>query len=303
VKAVADDRIVNTAGQMMKNTIRIRLLAPLGVYPRTGFTTNGACLELGDDLAFTAVEIASPGSHGLTCEHYSELEFLSPEETRFFGAAALSLHPDHGVFMFYPLPFHTDLSSRLPKRGNLHALAHGLLESIDPESFEASGATLPPAKNGPSYRRHDRDIDREVFDAIVSGAHLTDYLTIRGLGALVNADTLWSRRESQIAAVMMLHVAMEASFQLTLRQLRERGIANPSALDAGRFIEGVFGNPGLDIRYFADYYEDRIKAAHPMSRFGTFPFPPLAVDDFCDLRSSLVEVFVFLITGRVWPNM
>ena len=52
-------------------------------------------------------------------------------------------------------------------------------------------------------------------------------------------------------------------------------------------------------RYFSEFYDDRIKTMHPSSRLGIFPVAPLAADDFYFLRQGLVEVYYWLITGRV----
>jgi len=101
------------------------------------------------------------------------------------------------------------------------------------------------------------------------------------------------------SAVTALHIAMEASFQITLRVLRERGTQNPSAIDAGNFIEKVFGGLSDGLPYFRDWYADRIMTSHPSSRFGTFAYPPLEADDYYDLRDSLHHVYVYLITGEV----
>jgi hypothetical protein len=53
-------------------------------------------------------------------------------------------------------------------------------------------------------------------------------------------------------------------------------------------------------KYYEEFYEDRIKAVHPNSRFGPAKFTPLYVDDLFMLYNDLLRTFEFLITGK--PN-
>jgi hypothetical protein len=108
----------------------------------------------------------------------------------------------------------------------------------------------------------------------------------------------WQHREIAEAAVIQLYITLDVSLQLMLRVLRERGVPNPSAVDAGALIDETF-NPEIDTgSYFADYYADRIKAMHPSSRFGVFPVAPLEADDYFFLRHGMVQVYHWLIAKR-----
>jgi hypothetical protein len=122
---------------------------------------------------------------------------------------------------------------------------------------------------------------------------------MRGLGALLQADMCSQHLEIAEVAVLPLYVALEASFQLVSRLLREQGVSNPTALDAGALVDAEVFNQrhGAD-NYFGDFYEDRIKTMHPSSRFGVFAVPPLASDDYFFLRHALVEVYHWLITKQ-----
>lgn len=101
------------------------------------------------------------------------------------------------------------------------------------------------------------------------------------------------------AAVLQLYITLEVSFQLVLRLLRERGVPNRSAVDAGALIDEVI-NPGTDSGgYFEAYYEDRIKTTHPSSRFGVFAVVPLIADDYFFLRHAMVKVYYWLITKQI----
>ena len=52
---------------------------------------------------------------------------------------------------------------------------------------------------------------------------------MRGLAALLRADMCWQHREIAEAAVIQLYIALDASFQMVLRLLREQGMPNPTA--------------------------------------------------------------------------
>jgi hypothetical protein len=91
----------------------------------------------------------------------------------------------------------------------------------------------------------------------------------------------------------------DLSFQMILRLLREQGVSNPTALDAGALIDAeVFNHRHGPGSYFGDFYEDRIKTMHPSSRFGVFAAPPVYADDYFFLRDGLVEVYHWLITKQ-----
>ncbi len=100
-------------------------------------------------------------------------------------------------------------------------------------------------------------------------------------------------------ATYALYVSLDASFALIRRKMEQQGHKNPSAYEAAEWIDAAFGVPYDGYRYFEDYYDDRIKALHPNSRFGSFPFPPLAADDSYGLVPHLREVYKYLILGEI----
>ena len=158
---------------------------------------------------------------------------------------------------------------------------------------------LPTAVGGPPYQHQQNEVDETLLSHLMSSIALDDHLLMRGLGAFLKASMLWQRTEFAEAATLMLFVALEASFQLVLRLLRSRGISNPSAEDAGNFIDATFNPPGMDAgSYFFESYVGRVKTMHPSSRYGVFPFAPLHADDYMHLRHDLLALFAFLITGH-----
>lgn len=286
----------------MQSRLRVRTMSPLGRYPNKTISVGKNRLLVRDDIVITTVPIVEPKYHGFMPEDYSEVEFLSLEEIRLLASFALALRPDAGMAYAYPLPFHFDIDRDETSEDSLfqQAVAHSLAEG---NRWVARGAVLPPAVGGPKYQLFATPLDEDLTSRLLQHISIQDRMLIRGLGAQIKADMLWQHHEFREAAIMMLHVAMEASFQIVLRTLSKNKISNPSAEDAGEFIGQVF-NPGVvPGKYFSDYYEDRIKSLHPLSRFGEFAFPPLQADDYYDLRTDLSAVYAFLIAGHIWSDI
>ncbi|MCO1381794.1 hypothetical protein [Burkholderia multivorans] len=277
--------------------VRVRVFSPLGFYPKHSIAIPGARLLVRDDLIVSAVQVEPPEAHGFGDEHFSDLEFLALEETRFLAGITLGVHPDNGMAYTYPLSGHVDVAFGLDE-GALLKAAQQHAARISERGWWGPGTVLPPACGGPAYRWREVGINVARVLDVVRATQLNDHLLMRGLGALLRADMCWQHREIAEAAVIQLYVALDVSFQIVLEVLRGQGVPNPSALDAGALIDEVF-NPGISTgSYFEDYYAGRVKTMHPSSRFGVFAVAPLEADDYYHLRHALVEVYHWLITER-----
>jgi hypothetical protein len=251
----------------------------------------------------SSVYVEPPEVHGL--EYNFELEYLALEETRFLAGIALAVPPGDGMAYTYPLYGHVDVDCGTDDdalMGAARKLAtHWSRPSTELRrefSLTTIGGSPPPAFGGPAYIWREAGVNVDNVLNVVCATRLNDHLLMRGLGALLRADMCYQHLEVADAAVLQLYVALEASFQTILRLLREEGVSDPTALDAGALIDEVF-NPEIETgSYFQDYYEDRIKTMHPSSRFGVFAGPPLNHDDYYLLREALVEVYYWLITKQ-----
>jgi hypothetical protein len=63
---------------------------------------------------------------------------------------------------------------------------------------------------------------------------------------------------------------------------------------------GMFRAEGL--KYFEEFYDQRIQTIHPGSRFGDAPYAPVMVDDYIHLREVLPQVFGYLLVGEHSPH-
>jgi hypothetical protein len=265
----------------------VRPLLPLGRYPSAVFARPEAVYAIGPDIAYLAIEIAG----GLPP---SERPWASPEEVRLISALTFSVPPGEGAVAPY-------LSSRaFHLHGTFESLssptiATALIRALSDADEEAWAEPPLPFAGGSAYETNTRaDLEgrtAKAFDAI----DCSDALLIRGLGALTKAAMLSQHYCFHTEACMSLHVAMEASGELIRRHLRNTGRAD-SYHDAGRYLSELFDEPPTGERYFAAYYDDRIKATHPNSRFGALADAPMAADDFYDLHESLLEVYFGLLT-------
>jgi hypothetical protein len=281
--------------------LRIRPLSPLGSYPRSTVNVRGARLVVAEDLSYVATEIRSEDRHGASFGGYKEVEFLSLEETRFLAAVMLSNDPEQGQLDPYPLPLHVDFPlESLPD--DLDEAARAFMRSMPSDGYETRGMVLPPLIGGPAYNRDDYALDTKVLVKLIRGAPLSDYLAVRGLGAFLGASMLTKHREFWVAGIVMLHVALDATFEIVREGLRAEGNKSPSALDAGQFVDKVFGNKEPSGPYFQDWYADRVMGVHTASRFGTTPFAPFSHDDYFDLRPQVAAMFAYLLANHVWPD-
>jgi hypothetical protein len=279
---------------------RVRLLSPLGLLPRHSVAAPGARLIARDDLVVSAVDIKPAETHGIGLKHHSDLEFMALEEIRFFASISLAVPTAEGMAYVYPLNLAFDVERGLPD-GVVLELAHKHVERFTEEGRR--DVVLPPVAGGPPYEWREKGVNVERVAELVRNISLTDHLLMRGLSAFLRSNMAWEHQEIAEAGQLLLYVALEASFQLVLRVLRERGLQNPSALDAGALMDEIEGfDPHLStMRYFEESYEGRIKTMHPSSRFGIFPIAPLEADDFFFLRYGLIEVYHWLITKRWRP--
>lgn len=279
--------------------ITIRLLSPLGVYPMQHFRHSEAALVLRADIG-AMLSLIKPCEEPE--EYYTEIEFLSPYEIRLLSAIMLSQVTDTGAFCLYPVNHALNRHSVAVDLSN-DATLNDLIDEF--VSFMRlmpmyRRVHAPPVLGGQTYDINEwaelRD-ERQV--AIFEAIDVSDHLLIRGLGALIRAGMLERFDEFLEHSGMALWVAMEASLEMVKRLLRANGVKNPSAKDAGWFLDEAFDSAWESDGYFVDFYEDRVKTVHPASRYGTFPGACLSVDDVLHLRPSLVHLYDFLITGHV----
>lgn len=223
----------------MAKQVWVRAFSPLGFYPQHSIAIPGARLLISDELIMSAVHIEPPDAHGLDDEYFSNLEFLALEETRFLAGIALAVHPNDGMAYTYPLHEHVRVDFGLDDDNALIEAARQLAVRISERGRWRQSAVLPPACGGPAYRWRENGVNVSRVLDLFAATQLNDHLLMRGLGALLRADMCWQHLEIAEAAVIQLYIALEVSYRMILRLLREQGEANPTALDAGAYRRSI----------------------------------------------------------------
>ena len=268
----------------------IAAMSPVGIYWQEGPILRSATYVNAGDLIFTACHF---GEDHLPKEFYSEFDDPRIEQIRLHGALMLSLDFDQGLALPAPtanciqVGQQPDLSDRAVL-GPIESLVRRVLG--EKASSKAHSPPPPPCAGGPSYDIRVGNSPVELQQKIWEAIDLRDYTLMRGISALLQGETMF-RSMFRTEALYSLFVSLDASFSLVIRQLKASGHSSPSAYDAQEFIEAAFSDPPSETRYFEEFYDDRIRALHPESRLGTFPYPPISVSEGYQLARALRAVW------------
>jgi hypothetical protein len=278
------------------------------MYPRGTFYVPNGFFHADERIVFSVV-------HGQSWREldedipFSEFDWASPQELRLVASLLMCEKMDYGYVRLYPLvrfsPWldvaRIDLQSEETVREVRAALLRQLAKAKSPiHQFHSLRAL---------HTRPYELVETSNFEF----ARLTDYwralevpnyVVLRGMYALIKADMLSCHYEFFEEAIVSLYIALEASFTLVLRRLKETGANNPTAHDAARWLHehfsAPFGHSAPDAteKYFAEFYEQRIMTLHPGSRFGDVPYAPNMHDDFSHLRPWLRQILAYLVLGE-----
>jgi hypothetical protein len=292
---------------------RVALFSDAGMYPRGTICLPDALFHADADIVFAVTH--GHRWHAMNKDlPYSEVAWMDPELIRLLGSMILAERPwDNLQTRFHPIA-HSDFTLNedvvdLENPRTAQAVKNALLNTI--------GNRLWPdyrQKFWTKYQQHEEFVLFEPNELCLEAIPLawkairTDqHLVVRGLHSLVKSDMLGHYPEFQEEGAIATYIALDASFQLVLRLLRAAGNPNPSAKDAGRWVYETFDEPldahsGMDIRYFEEFYDQRVQTVHPASRFGDLPFAPIMIDDRIHLRQELPSVFAYMVLGGLSPH-
>ena len=286
----------------VKNKITLRVLCTYSMLPGKSFLSKDASIFIDEDLCFLATRTQEK-------DEYYELAWCAPEEISLIGSVVVGMHPEYGKAFFYPArwPYYLeddeqdlscddqmkDIYEHLKKKIEVRHLSEK-----DLNAWEELPAFL---KDSPYSFNHQVKLSSTYQQYLLGQIKQDDHLMIRGLSHLLKCGMLRCLSRSFIdTACLEIYIALEATLQIILTRLQSAGNSNPSNKDASDYLLKSFGEPYCLDRYYQDYYDDRIKAIHPSSRFGIAMFTPLYVDDLYMLYNDLLRNYEFLITGT--PN-
>lgn len=279
---------------------RVMLFSHQGTYPKgTIFCKNGF-FHADKEIVFSLVRGESWRQLDNSIP-YSEFDWASPQEMRLMASLVMCEKTGGPKVSLYPVvgPLLRIDASELEMTWDTVRQARALLLKGDHNQEESY------------YISKCRSQPHELIDA---GLYSLDkqpafwgrldprnYLILRGIYALIKVDMLSQHREFCEEAVIAAYIALEASYQLILRELNKEGNKTPNAHDAALWLHDAIynsgGEPACDPseKYFGDFYAQRIMTLHPYSRFGEFPYSPAIHDDFFHLRHALQRVFARLL--------
>ena len=283
----------------------VRVQSPIGTYPEVVIGNKDSAFVFDKDISYSIVRLKKPPR---IRDYYSEVEWATPEEIALYSSLELSAQYGDMPITIYPLQdchimnLHPNTKLNNP---NLHKIIKDKLMSslsteVLPSCFHNSltSPSLAPFQSNNPYQTCGNSFLPERQSSLLAAIDPADHLMIRGLSTFLRSAMLCRHRHFLEEAIITLFVSLEATFRLVLRRLKDSGIPNPTSGDAANFVAKAFNQEPIE-KYFSEYYDSRIMALHPESRFGTFPHAPLMADDFYDLHESLRAMYVFLITGEV----
>lgn len=290
-----------------RHQVRVTLFRPSGIYPKVRISTRHSAFWADETLAFMVARCTEWEDH----LPHSDVMWLNPEEIRLLGSLMMTERFDGGqrsTFHLFPRSHaYIDAGIDLKKTGTLVEIKKSLLETrghLDWREMQNAWATIGDTK----FQCFPADwLQMDILPLFWNRISLRNLVLLRGIYALIKADMLALEYEFREEATINTFIALDASFELVLRHLKQSGTPSPSSRDAGMWLYRTFDEPlglsyGENARYFEAFYDQRIRTLHPGSRLGDMPFAPLAWDDYSHLRSSLPGIFGFLLTRQYTPE-
>lgn len=290
---------------------RVTLFLPQGRYPQGTFCAPTGLFHADHEIVFSVT--FGPPWHVVGDDlPYSEADWLLPDAVRLLGSLILTERFTDRRCGFYPLPHSKfvldEATIDLTRPETAWAVKLALLRTVENRLWakrqvdriwrQCLGHTFflfdPYELEIDQYQRHWVHIDTK------------NYVLMRALQSLIKADMLAAHHEFTEEAAIACFIALDASFELVRRHLKASGLVDPSARDAGAWLFKIFDEPlgvGVDgMKYFEEFYTQRVRTIHPGSRFGDTPFAAVAYDDYIHLRQALPQVLSYLVLGTHTPR-
>jgi len=267
----------------------VRPMSTFGRYWADPIRLEEAVAHQTESIMFTACRYIPAAKDR---EYYTEHDELADVEVRFLAAMVMAVGFDEGLVAPYPVSdsFALEYDGPLHDPAFLHAAEKALRTEI---AGMRRLATSPPilAIDGAPFEYHHRPLNSARLAEIFSAVSADDDLMMRGLHCLLKSRMAAMHAEFAEEANYALYVALDALFSLVRRQLIKEGNPNPSSYDAQNFIHSLFDEDQSGLRFFEEFYDDRIMTMHPENRYGIFRHAPISHCDFHSLFEMVREVY------------
>ncbi|WP_188515262.1 hypothetical protein [Blastomonas aquatica] len=267
----------------------LRPMSPFGRYWADPIRLVEAVAHQTESIMFTACRHIPNAKDR---EYYTEFDDLADVEVRFLSAMVMALGLDEGVVAPYPVSdsFAVEYNGPLHDHDFLRKAGGALQAEIE---GMRRFATSPPivASEGAPFEYHHLPLSLTKLADVFSAVSRDDDLMMRGLHALLKSRMIAMHFELAEEANYPLYVALDALFSLIRRQLIKMGNPNPSSYDAQAFVHHLFDEDQSGMRFFEEFYDDRIMTMHPENRYGIFRHAPISHCDFHSLFETVREVY------------
>lgn len=267
----------------------IRPMSTYGWYWADPIQLEEAVAHQTEDVMFTACRYIPDAKDR---KYYTEFDDLADVEVRFLAAMVMAVGLDEGVVAPYPVsdPFALEYDGPLHDPDFLRAAGKALRTEI---ARMRRLATSPPilAVDGAPFRYYHRPLNPARLAEVFSAVSTNDDLMMRGLHALIKSRMVAMHVELAEEANYPLYVALDALFSVVRRHLMKMGNPNPSSYDAQIFVHDLFDEDQSGMRFFEEFYDDRIMTMHPDNRYGIFRHAPISHCDFHSLFEMVREVY------------
>jgi hypothetical protein len=289
---------------------QVRVFHPRGRYVEGRIANSDTLFWADKDIVFTAVRFQRWDRAAAEVPFYSEMDWLSHEEIRLMGSLMLCEKEGEPTLAMYPIQYYSphlkDGEVNLVDEASQRELRFLVTRELDDPRQYLISSFIRRATDACRIERYtlltsqQLDLPRqaELWQAI----DVKDHLLMRGLFTLIKADMLSTHHEFTEEAIQCCFIALEATYRMVLRTLKQRGIANPTSKQAAEWVfdnfDWILGPDARLDRYFAEFYDQRVTTFHPESRFGVFPYALVMHDDLYHLRRAIRSILGFLVSGR-----
>lgn len=277
-----------------------------GIYHSQTIVTADSLFSIGKSICFSVVRFNPNERESL--DFYSEVEWATLNEIELYASVLLAVKREESYTCIYPYryPLYLHLTEPLEDMCVQRKIRHALIDRLRKDRWKGypfRGMSAPPALGGEPYDLRSNAIRENWQRILKQQINVNDHLLMRGLSTLLRAIMLWQHFQFAEEAINTIYISLEASFQLIIRTLKLQGHKCPSSTDAAKFLKKAFFEDTPEMRYFEEFYDNRIKSMHPESRFGIHAHAPVMIDDFIHLRDSLIEVYAYIISGLIKPSL